>query len=674
MADPNQSPPSAIESFPGYRLVPDTDQSGAPEAAPQLAPGYRVVPDDTGSDIRGQMGQMGYQFARGLSYDLPEKFGLAPPGAKEYEAQHPVGSAVLRTAGATVPTALAAAFAPEGVLPAALTTVSSFPRALAANTALGAGVGALSGYGQSTDHPIRDTAAGAVFGGGFGAAGTLVSEFASPSLQGLAARMSGTAADRLALAAGRRRYLQDLAGGGPSAAEMSAMLSEYPDLPMGIVDVAGPNVRSMAGSLARTSDAGRAIATDFFDTRDAQTAGRLLDTIDRHVSAGGNAYDVSRLISQRQRQIASPLYMQAYNSPPINPDLVAPGGELAGLMQRDAMREASRQALRIASNEGRDPSSLGLTFNAAGDPAFERVPSWQTLDYLKRGLDDTLSAHRNDFGVLQRDENVNAIDNLRRTFRDLLVRENPAYGQALQAWGGLQQVQRALSIGQNFKNYRPELLRDQLSQMNPGERQAALLGAADTMRKDVLTSPGGDEARRILSRDPRQTDVESWREQQLRPFFANDQDYRQFVGRVLSERRMFGTQREIMGGSQTAERQAEDAAHGGGGGALNSALQLGAGAAATLGHEPFAGVPMMVRGSQGILGSLRQPSEAIQQRVAQGIFNPDLNANLGVLSQLEGARARLGIVPTLTPGAVELTSRVPGNILGNYYEQRYGQR
>ena len=68
-------------------------------------------------------------------------------------------------------------------------------------------------------------------------------------------------------------------------------------------------------------------------------------------------------------------------------------------MKRPSMKAAFAKAQRIAAEEGRNPKELGLDFNQAGDPQFlagadelGQVPSTQTLDYIKRGLDDVVES------------------------------------------------------------------------------------------------------------------------------------------------------------------------------------------------------------------------------------------------------------------------------------------
>lgn len=630
-----------------------TDTQTQKPAAWVMRPG---TPKD--QDLVSENQGFGYEVGRGATFDLINKLGK-PQVAQDYENQHPLTAAGARFAGAAIP-AMAISKLPLSWLQEGATLGQS----AAANAGIGSAVGAAAGYGDSTDNPLRDTAMGAVTGGVLGAATPLMTEISRPVVQGLTARLSDDAASRMAFNEVRRRYLQDVSAGGQSASDMAQTLATTPDKPLGIADVAGANLSGLAGTISRTPGVGKEAASNFFTTRDVNTVPRLLDDIDRHVSSGGDAYTAAKAISNLQRQRSAPLYDAAYNAPPLNPDHIAPGGDLDQMMSRPSMAQAAQRALSLAKEEGRNPASLGLTFNVAGDPVFENVPSWQTLDYLKRGLDDTLNANRNEFGVLKRDEYVNALDDTRRQYLSFLDNNNPAYAAARKEWGGFSQIQSAMQLGQNFKNYRPELIADQVSQMTPAERQASLVGVADTMRKDVLSAAGNsDESKRLIN-SAVDAPVPSWREQQLQPFFPDQATYKKFVNSVLAERRMFETKTKTMGNSATADRSAEDN-EGAAPSIGSSLLQLGTGALA-FAHEPYAAIPSVTRGTKGIIGALREPSPAINEQAASMLFNPDQLANQQMLQRLEKPKTGTPLAPRLTPGIVELLGGAPSNFVGSW--------
>ena len=150
------------------------------------------------------------------------------------------------------------------------------------------------------------------------------------------------------------------------------------------------------------------------------------------------------------------------------------------------MQQAATRALSIAKEEGRDPASLGITFNVAGDPVFQRVPSWQTLDYVKRGLDDVLNQYREPLtGKLVLDEGGNAVNSTRKAFLNFIDNNNPDYAAARQAWAGPTEALAAMKQGQNFRQMRPELIQQTLDGMSPSEQEFFRLGSADSLRTAV---------------------------------------------------------------------------------------------------------------------------------------------------------------------------------------------
>jgi hypothetical protein len=104
-----------------------------------------------------------------------------------------------------------------------------------------------------------------------------------------------------------------------------------------------------------------------------------------------------KLISEA-KGAAGPLYERAYPKVIQSPRLTA-------ILNTPAGRAALKRATTIAANEGRDPNTLGVQFDAAGDPVMMPTASTQTLDYVKRGLDDIIEQGRSPLtGKLTLDE------------------------------------------------------------------------------------------------------------------------------------------------------------------------------------------------------------------------------------------------------------------------------
>jgi hypothetical protein len=237
----------------------------------------------------------------------------------------------------------------------------------------------------------------------------------------------------------------------------------------------------------------------------------------------------------------------------LNPDLLAPGGELNALFQGDAMKKAAQRAARIASNEGVDPGSLGLKFNEAGDPVFEQVPSWRTLHYIKRGMDDNLEDYRNDItGKLDLNDEGMSILKAQQQYVGLMDRENPYYAAARAEYAGPKQAQAAMRRGENVFTKHPDEIAADLAELSPANQKFYQLGAANKLKWELgQTSSGGDEARKLIGNANRQD--------QLRAVFPDAAAPGNLLDVARGEKLKFDTMRDILGGSQTAERGAADA-------------------------------------------------------------------------------------------------------------------
>jgi hypothetical protein len=655
---PGQNAPTAI-SVPASTPPPDPFDKSISDLS-SSGPIVTNPGAPANEDVTREMAGAGYEMARGLTGNLVNK--IAPQSvqtaAQQYESAHPYGAAIDRFTGALIPGMIAPESIPLGGFDAAAT----LPRAMTANAILGGAFGGMSGYGESSDHPVRDALMGAAAGTALGAAAPIGAEFiAKPAFEGLSASLSGTAPDRLAMSRIRQRILQGQQAGGPSFDDMRAAIQAQPDKPLGLVDVGPDTIRGLAGQVARTPGAAGQTASTFFNNRDVTAMGRVLDDIDSHVSSGQDVYTAMQAIDAQKAAESKPLYDQFRAFRPVSPDTIAPGGELNDLMQTPAMKTAARNALTIAANRRVDPNTLGITFNEAGDPVFQQVPSWQTLQYMKQGLDDVVNSNRNPVtGKINWDNQSRSVNNVLQDFQKFLSDNNPYWEPANKVWSGHAATQNAMEWGQDFKSFTPAQIQDRLSQMNPAEKQAALVGLADTLRKDVMkTRASADEAGKILPQGDQQ---QGWQYQQLAPFFQDQGTFNNWVNRVLTESKMAQTKSQIIGGSQTMARAREDEEGGSGAGA--HVAQLATGLAALHAGEPFASVPMIYRGSRGIIGALRAPNKRVAESMSHILFNPNPGENLKNLNMLSVAPSN-PIYPKLIPGIAEAAGAIPAGILGN---------
>jgi hypothetical protein len=131
---------------------------------------------------------------------------------------------------------------------------------------------------------------------------------------------------------------------------------------------------------------------------------------------------------------------------------------------------------------------MGFQFDEAGDVIRVREPSMETLDYVKRGLDDVVNTYRDSTTRrLNLDAEGQSVDGIRRQLRDELVRLNPVYGEALSAGGdplrleeAFRQSDRLFQVGTPERTFRVATER-----MGEAERNALVAGFADRLFRDA---------------------------------------------------------------------------------------------------------------------------------------------------------------------------------------------
>ena len=435
----------------------------------------------------------------------------------------------------------------------------------------------------------------------------------------------------------------DVEAGGPGPSDILTKLTQTIDKPTAAVDYAGSNVQGLAGQVARMPGPGRQLVEDFMGSRDAAAGTRLAEATNTMAADGPSTFLAGRQLHEQAQAAAAPLYSKAEMAAALNPDYLAEGGSLRTLMARPSMQQASRRALSIASEEGRDPTALGLTFDMAGSPKFEKVPSWRTLDYVKRGLDDVLETFRDKTtGVLRLDERGRAIDQTRRDYLALLDRENPTYAEARAAYSGPQQSRSALQRGSQIFNRNPDEIAAEIASLSPGDQQFYRLGAANALKTNLAkVSSGGDEARALIGND--------YRQQQLRAVFPQAQG---LIDEAQIEKLMFGTKQKLLGGSQTAGRVAQDTAEGGGW--MRPLAEVGT---ALMTSEPALAAKSAFSALQGWLKSGKMTPE-VAGKVAEYLLAQDPQAAQAWLSKaIDAGRPAVRRGPLLVTPYVDLGSQ-----------------
>ncbi len=413
----------------------------------------------------------------------------------------------------------------------------------------------------------------------------------------------------------------DMAVGGPGPQGILDDLTKIGP-PGTVLDVAGENVRALGGQAARVPGPGRQNIVSTLNARDAGAGVRLTDATSDMAANGPGTYMAQAALDAQKKTAAVPLYRQFEAAPALNPDHLAPDGELTTLLRRPSMRDAAKNALKTAAEEGRDPASLGISFNEAGDPVFQRVPSWRTLQDLKGGVDDVLEGYgRNPItGRLELDTRGRAVDQTRRALIDFMDRNNEFYAPARAAYAGPAANRDALEQGARIFNQAPDAIAAQMANLTPAQQEFYRLGAANALKtKLASTSSGGDEARALIGNELQM--------QRLRAVFPRAEE---LIDRARAEKTMFDTRFQTLGGSQTAPRLAQDA------GGTPAGDLLRAGLDATVGYvmnEPVFATRSAFNALKAFLRDGRMTPE-VAQHVAGRLLTGDPATAKGLLDEL----------------------------------------
>ncbi len=328
-----------------------------------------------------------------------------------------------------------------------------------------------------------------------------------------------------------------------------AALTQASDLnvPATIADVSG-EVNSLTGAALRRSPSAAAGARDMLGRRADGQYDRLLAAIERDLGPIENIPQRSEDLITRARTQAAPLYDAAY---------VAPGAsvvQIDDLASRPSMRKALNNAARIAQEEGRDPAQLGFVFDEAGNATMTRQPSWQTLDYVKRGLDDVLEGYRDrTTGRLSLDTEGKAVND---TLRELLSRmdtANPDYAAARAAYAGPAAERDAMRRGQEAMRMSPNQLGVNVANASPSQVEQMQMGFRSGLADRAGSYRNSSNPFAVLNNPAM--------EQRLDVLYPGaDTEIARLLAQRDLEAQMAGSANRLVGNSLTAERQVADEA------------------------------------------------------------------------------------------------------------------
>ena len=384
----------------------------------------------------------------------------------------------------------------------------------------GASLGGVGGYmaGEgSTENRVKSAEIGAItggaFGGVFGVLGASVPLIRSywNQLQGKVP--AGEAAARIVARLKRDGYDVSSEEGVNALQEV---IASFGDKPVTIADV-GKSVRALATqAMKRSTESAEPVKQ--LVARGATTGKRVIDDIKQFISDNPNVENTEAVIKAKTAEAVDPLYKEAYDR------TLAYTDKLGSLLKRPSVRDALKDAKRIAEDADEDATKLGFIADSAGNVTGVQSPTMKTWDYISRALREAAEKNRNARGNL--DATGQGLMGLRSEVLDELDTLEPAFGAARKIWRGRERALDALEYGQEIlkKSQKlpetsPQNIAAKLGAMTPLEQELARMGAARKLTDDVAQTrtagssgaPGPDPALNILKN--------SFEEEQLGSFF-----------------------------------------------------------------------------------------------------------------------------------------------------------
>jgi len=339
----------------------------------------------------------------------------------------------------------------------------------------------------------------------------------------------------------------------------------------------------------------------------------------------------AQTIREAAQTAARPHYDAAYAAPGASDEALTAMTQ----NQSNAMRGALGHARELALRENRDPTALGFDLDPlTNEVTLNRVPSFETLDLVKRGLEGVADNTRDAFGNVNNDGRT--ILNMARPMVQRMREVNPHYGQALDAYGGEISGRDALLAGREALKDGAEDIGNVTQGYTPWESQNFALGNRSAMANDMATfgrlHPYGNAAARLRQNYGLPGTDTYATMQGLHGAKAVDR----LAQAGEAEHQANQTYQAVRGNSSSMDRAAEMADQ-------ENAIQGAAtGALKAIAGHPISGTGDVLRALGG--GNTYRDQNRVQNELASILGGLDADATTGHMRRIGRERARQALV------------------------------
>lgn len=624
-AEPEAPKPSGINAASGAL---DAALQGATFGfSDEMIAGARAGIEGGVNMIRGKPAALSENYDKALAYERER--------LKQFGEERPVVSTVANLAGG---------LAPVGPAIAAVKGAGSLGGAIARSAGVGAGYGALGGFGAGEggfENRAVGAAAGGAVGAGLGAALPVAGAVAGKAVD-MGKNLLGVKDPRnVALDTMNRALARDQVAPDEVSARLAAS-----EKPLSIMDVAGDNMHRQARLAETTPGPGSNMVKGFLHERQYGQVDRVAEDIEKNIAKGDNFYLSLDELNKVRRDQSAPLYEAAYQAP------IKWDRKVETLLNRPSTRKALDRAYRLAEEEGRDPRGIGLVDDGNGSVMLDHtVASMQTLDYVKRGLDDVLESHRDGVtGKLKASDEVRGVSSTRAEFLKTLDEMNPDYAKARKAWGGPTQTMEAMRLGRQFAKNDPEITIDRFKKLPEADQDAFRIGVARELAGTVqMTRDGSNSVNRFFGSKGQRN--------RLRQLFPSKEEFGAFEKAMEEEQLMSRSRNEVLGNSKTLRNSVDvqDA-----GGVIGQAMLDGA-------NGGLAGMAMGFARravNKASIGMSEKPAEELAKMLATSDRSTQEKVLKELVRRQQQMEAKGSRSSALTTGAAAGGANLAGQALG----------
>lgn len=377
----------------------------------------------------------------------------------------------------------------------------------------GAMFGGLGGFGRSGGQPqpggdfLTDvgrralgTGEGVVVGGvlGFGLSSLFLSVSKGVKPTGKLSLKGLNREERTAL----RQVMAAFEDDGIGQVEAARRLSEWQRQggePAALFDIGGPSVERLARSVGGRISRSASLLQNEVDQRLANQADEIADNLARTVSKETDYAAAIEDLHAFRQGMAAPHYERAYQED------IQITENLRRFLKRPSVTRNLPNAKRIAAEEDIDLAQLGLRERPNGTIEFGERINVRLIDYIKRGMDDELSALRDPLTLrINHTNDSRTTNNTRKQILKEVDQQSVNYRAARSLWSGTTETMDSLSLGLDL--FKPSLtaadLAKRVQRMGEGDREYLRAGVVRAIQNKVEATPDGANAvKRFFNRE-----------------------------------------------------------------------------------------------------------------------------------------------------------------------------